>query len=63
MNNENKNLIIGIFAGVIVGILGNLLITSFYEGFQPTMSTAKVIFYVSAILFFMLISFVWIKYK
>ena len=60
MPNE---LIIGIFAGVIVSILGNLLVTSLYEGFITSKSTtAKIIFWFSAILLILFIAFFWIKY-
>ena len=61
---KNNKLIFGIFAGVITSILGNLLITSFFEGFRPaTTSIAQGIFYTSAVLFILFMLFLWIKPK
>ena len=52
-----NGLTVGIFAGIIVSTLGNLLITSFYNGFNTNKFIAKVIFWVNAILFILFIVF------
>ena len=52
---ENRNFILGIFAGIIISILGNFIVTSFYKIVKPNLYVNLIILITSAVLIFFLI--------